>query len=283
MTEPASFEFLSSQPNGVLGDVVESLWFARGTVPYRQEHIAPTGSVVAIFVFGDPIEQMPLAPRAAPVQSRTGLFVGPHDGPVINRPLGGTFAVGIVARPTGAERLFGVRPAAHRGMVSQLLDVWPIAESLRNGLLQLDGGSKKLNWLKQQLVAEIRPELHGESACRTAIAILESDPKTAISCVADRVNMSISSLVRTFTRLVGLTPRALSNILKMRRLLASLDVQGDVDWVGTAVDYGWYDQAHFVRAFKRHTAHTPTAYLASQRTHFDSKTLSQAAGFVPED
>ena len=95
--------------------------------------------------------------------------------------------------------------------------------------------------------------------------------------------MSVSSLDRTFTRLVGLTPRALSNLLKMRGLLATLDVRRDIDWADTAAAFSWYDQSHFVKAFKRHTGHTPTSYVAAQRSYFDDETLAHAAGFVPQD
>jgi len=47
------FDFVKRQPAAPLSRLVESLWFARGTVPYHREKIAPTGSTVAVFVLGD--------------------------------------------------------------------------------------------------------------------------------------------------------------------------------------------------------------------------------------
>lgn len=282
MPKNTSFEFVSLQPEGPLADVVEALWFAHGTVPYRQEHIAPTGSSVGIFVFGDAIEQTPLGKGASPVRSRIGLFVGPHDGPIINRPHGETLAVGIIARPTGTGRLFNLLPAAYRGAVSQLDAVWPASTDFYCSLMEADTGTEKLALLQHQLTLSLGPELRGEAICRKAINILETDPKTAISDLADRIGMSVSNLDRTFTRLVGLPPRALSNLMKMRELLARLDVRQDNDWAGIAVEYGWYDQSHFVKAFKCYTGHTPTGYVRAQRNHFDDEMLANAAGFVPQ-
>lgn len=282
MLTEAPFDFLSVRPEGVLAEAVESIWFARGTIAYEQEHISPTGSCVAILVFGDPIEQTPLGHNSEPVRSNLGLFVGPHDGPVINRPLGETHAVGIVTRPTGAERVFGIRPAAYRGRVVQLNNSWPASESIHTNLADLGTGSEKLNSLEKFLNRNLGTELKGETSCRQAIKILEDDPRMKIPELAAKLGMSVSKLDRTFTKLTGLTPRTLSNLLKMRELLSNLSVKEPIDWADLAAAYSWYDQSHFVKAFKRHTGHTPTSYVAAQLRHFDDETLSNAAGFVPQ-
>ena len=68
----------------------------------------------------------------------------------------------------------------------------------------------------------------------------------------------------------------------MRRLLAALDVSGAVGWADLAQQYGWFDQAHLIRDFKRHTGVTPSAYVAAQRTHLTPAAAGESAGFVPE-
>ncbi|WP_299730650.1 helix-turn-helix domain-containing protein [uncultured Tateyamaria sp.] len=276
------FEFEVLEPTGALGSAVASLWFARGTVPYEQEHIAPTGSVVAIFVLGDAIEQASIADARAKTISKFGLLIGPHDGPLINRPHGETFAVGIVAKPTSANRLFGISPAKFRGRVADLAHSWSKSIDIRQELSRLKPGKDMLLWLEQHLAGALKPETRSEMACAAAIDLLEADPKLQIAGVADRVAMSVSNLDRTFARVVGITPRSLANLLKMRRLLAELDVRAVIDWAGLAAEYGWYDQSHFVKAFRHHTGHTPTGYVLAQRRHFDDQTLENAAGFVPE-
>ena len=55
MTAPFEFDYETRAPSPALAPYCESLWFARGTVPYTRERIAPTGSTVAIVVLGDPI------------------------------------------------------------------------------------------------------------------------------------------------------------------------------------------------------------------------------------
>ena len=42
------FTFTQRNPPGRLARYVESIWHARGTIPYPRERIAPTGSTAAI-------------------------------------------------------------------------------------------------------------------------------------------------------------------------------------------------------------------------------------------
>jgi AraC-like DNA-binding protein len=68
----------------------------------------------------------------------------------------------------------------------------------------------------------------------------------------------------------------------MRRLLEQIDVYGSVEWAEKAAELGWFDQAHLIRDFKRHTGVTPSQYLAAQRATYDQTEAATAAGFVPE-
>jgi AraC-like DNA-binding protein len=45
---------------------------------------------------------------------------------------------------------------------------------------------------------------------------------------------------------------------------------------------GWFDQAHLIRDFKRHTGVTPSEYVAAQRSTYDRDEAAISAGFVPE-
>ena len=106
--------------------------------------------------------------------------------------------------------------------------------------------------------------------------LLEADPRRPVADVATAVGVSHQHLVREFTRWVGLTPRVLARLLRMRGLLDALDVHAPVPWSELAHAWGWFDQAHLIRDFKRHTGVTPTQYLDAQRA------TPATPGFVPE-
>ena len=277
-----AFEYDTREPSGRLRDYVELVWYARGTVPYARERIAPTGSTVAVIVLGDPIIETPDNHDGPALKTATGFLVGPHVGPVVNEPTGETYAVGIVTTPVGCRAVFGVSPAELRGRVVDLLETWPAAAALRAALTKLTAPRDMLALVEETLVGHLGPDHPGDRRCAAAVAALEADPSCAIGDIAAGLGISHGHLDREFTRIVGLTPRSLATLLRMRRLLARLDVRREIDWAKHAFELGWFDQAHLIRDFKRHTGVTPTEYVAAQRAVYSPVAPGDAAGFVPD-
>jgi AraC-like DNA-binding protein len=255
-----------------LARFVESIWYARGRIDYQRERIAPTGSTVAVLVLGDPIRVTPADGRS--FVAHDGFLLGPHDRPVVNEPLGETHCFGVVTTPVGCRAVLGFRPFPVRGKVVDLTAVWPGAAALRRELL----GSGSLDVVEQALPAgEPGPAV---LRCERAVTALEADPLRPIAALAAELGVSHGHLDREFTEIVGLSPRTLSRILRLRALLAAIDVYAPVPWTSLAAAYGWFDQSHFIRDFRRHTGGTPSAYVAAQRAAF---TPEQAQpGFTPE-
>jgi AraC-like DNA-binding protein len=252
---------------------VESIWYARGRIDYQRERIAPTGSTVAVLVLGDPIRVTAGAGPALIAQE--GFLLGPHDRPIVNEPLGETHCFGVVTTPVGCRAVFGFRPFPVRGAAVDLAAVWPGAAALRRELL----ATGSLDVLARALSGAADPG-PAVSRCERAVAALEDDPLRPIAGLAAELGVSHGHLDREFTEIVGLSPRTLSRILRMRALLAAIDVYAPVPWTSLASAYGWFDQSHFIRDFRRHTGVTPSAYVAAQRAAF---TPEQAApGFTPE-
>ncbi len=255
---------------------VESIWYARGRIDYARERIAPTGSTVAVVVLGDPIRLV--AGDGPAFVAGDGFLLGPHDRPVVNEPLGETHCVGVVATPVGSGALFGVAPASVRGRVVDLPSAWPAAVELRRTLLRGQGAEEALDAYESLLApGEPSPAVR---RCEAAVAGLESDPMRSIAGLAAELGVSHGHLDREFTSVVGLSPRVLARILRLRALLAAIDVYGPVDWTGLAAVYGWFDQSHFIRDFRRHTGVTPSRYVAAQRAAFTPELVEP--GFVPE-
>jgi methylphosphotriester-DNA--protein-cysteine methyltransferase len=111
---------------------------------------------------------------------------------------------------------------------------------------------------------------------------LSADPTRPVSDIATGVGVSHGYLDRQFSEQVGLSPRTLARILRMRRLLEVIDVYGSVEWADKAAELGWFDQAHLIRDFKRHTGVTPSQYVSAQRSTYDRTEAASSAGFVPE-
>jgi AraC-like DNA-binding protein len=244
-----------------------------------REWIAPTGSTVAAVVLGDPIRLTPVGVSSG-LTTSTGFLIGPHDRPIVNEPQGMTYCVGIVTTPVGCRPTFGLAPAGLRGRVVDLPAVWPRATALREALLGCRTAAQALDVVEEALRVPEPHDSRSLARCAAAVGQLAEQPATSVLEIATALGVSHGHLDRQFMDQVGLSPRTLARILRMRRLLESIDVYGSVAWAEKAAALAWFDQAHLIRDFKRHTGTTPAQYVAAQRAVYDR--TEAAPGFVPD-
>lgn len=277
-----SFESHYCPPAEELRRFVETFWGAHGQLEATRELIAPTGSTVAAVILGPAIIQG--HPGGPPSTMHRGFLIGPHERPIINQPTGRTFAVGFVTTPVGCEALLGVRPSAVRGRAVELDTVWPAAPALREDLGTAAAGGASLadlvDLLQSRLAEGLNTAIPGLERCEAAVRSLQADPMLPVPAVARELGLAHGSLDREFARIVGLTPRSVARIARLRRLLADIDVHQRVRWAEVATGLGWFDQAHLIRDFSRHTGVTPGEYLAAQRAGYPPD--QAAPGFVPQ-
>jgi AraC-like DNA-binding protein len=275
------FEYVSRRVDGQTCRFVESIWFARGRMAGARELIAPTGSTVAAVVLGDPIRQTGIGAGTALV-AVTGFLIGPHDRPIVNEPQGETHCVGIVTTPVGCRPAFGLAPAMLRGRLVDLLQAWPRATAIRRALVACRTPADALDVVEEALRTPEPFDRNAFARCEVAVRQLVEEPTRPVKDIAATLGVSHGYLDRQFTEQVGLSPRTLARILRVRRLLEDIDVYGSVGWADKAAELGWFDQAHLIRDFKRHTGVTPSQYVAAQRSTYDRTEAATSAGFVPE-
>ena len=279
MTDPAPpFEYVSVEPVGALRDAVAEVWFARGTIRGPRERIAPTGSTVLGIVLGDPIRQVPGNGRGEPFLADRGFLIGPHDAPIVNEPLGLTWAVGVVTTPIGCRAALGVEPGAVRGRIVE--PAWPAFGAVREAVAAAPDAAAAIAITIDALAAGLDTSDPGLPRIARAVAAIEAHPVRPIAELAAELGVSHGHLDREFARIVGLGPRVLARIVRLRRLVASIDVYGEVEWTRLAGELGWFDQAHLIRDFKRFAGVSPGEYAAAQRTHYSPEEAQP--GFVPE-
>lgn len=214
----------------------------------------------------------------------TGFLAGPHDRPAQNRPLGETHAVGIVTTAVGCAPVVGLAPATIRGEVREASAAWADATPLRDQIVGVDDPEVVLDLVEHHLRTSVGEVDHRRQRCASWVRELAGEPTRAIADLADDAGITHAHLVAEFNHHVGLTPRMLSRILRLRAVIAAIDIEPTTPWTEIAHQYGWFDQAHFIRDFKRHTGVTPSTYVAAQRAAFlpDQPIAGSGVGFVPE-
>jgi methylphosphotriester-DNA--protein-cysteine methyltransferase len=73
------------------------------------------------------------------------------------------------------------------------------------------------------------------------------------------------TLERLFDERVGLGPKLLARVVRIQRVVATLDGAGPPSWSALAADLCFADQAHLVREVGELTGATPTELLRERR------------------
>ena len=85
---------------------------------------------------------------------------------------------------------------------------------------------------------------------------------------------------RHFQRLIhealGMSPKSFCRLARFQHTIRDLLLHKETDYFGTAIERGYYDQAHFIKDFKSFTQETPGAFLQKKNfmSHFYNTKLS---------
>ncbi|MEM7050333.1 MAG: AraC family transcriptional regulator [Acidobacteriota bacterium] len=117
----------------------------------------------------------------------------------------------------------------------------------------------------QRLAAEMMAEIGRVEAPPRAIAraVARLNCGTRVAAVADELGMSRQQLTRRFQKTVGVGPKALARILRLRRLLAHC--AGRRPQADDAFALGYCDQAHMAREVRLLTGESLRLLFASAR------------------
>ena len=83
---------------------------------------------------------------------------------------------------------------------------------------------------------------------------------TKVDQLALAADMSKWTLQRLFRRYVGVSAKWVIQRYRLHEAIEEIGRGRPVDWARLAIDLGYFDQAHFIKDFKRFTGRTPDAY-----------------------
>jgi AraC-like DNA-binding protein len=94
-------------------------------------------------------------------------------------------------------------------------------------------------------------------------ALMLDDPAiTRVEQLASAAGYSERTLQRLFREYVGVKPKWVLQRIRLHEAAERM-ADGDGDWAGMALDLGYFDQAHFIKAFKAVVGRSPADYALS--------------------
>jgi len=82
-----------------------------------------------------------------------------------------------------------------------------------------------------------------------------------IAQLAKQLNTNYKALSRTFYEVIGIAPKQFAQMRRFERALQLLFSETQTNCTEIGYQAGYYDQAHFIREFKKFAQQTPTEYL----------------------
>lgn len=79
------------------------------------------------------------------------------------------------------------------------------------------------------------------------------------------LGLSPRQLRRLFDRHIGVSPKSLARIVRFQSVLRTMMQVPEKEWGQRCLDFGYYDQAHFIREFKAFSGLTPMSSNFSQK------------------
>ena len=244
--------FAYHEPPGRLATTVKTIWSARGAKEEfdAPEPIVPDGCVEIIFNLADPFRNGEVQPFV--------LLAGQMTGPVVARPTGAVDLIGVRFRP-------GCAGAALRTPMWQLQDRLIDASDVVAGMNRLVDDlrnlpeDERLDYLSAALArrfGSIDPRAH--APIDGALAMIEARRgNVTIDRLAQSAGMTRRHLERRFRDDVGLPAKQMARIARMHSVLQTLQHQPLLNGAEIAAQCGYSDQPHMIRECKALTGSTP--------------------------
>jgi AraC-like DNA-binding protein len=96
-------------------------------------------------------------------------------------------------------------------------------------------------------------------------SIVDDRNLTSVDELAIRAGLSKRSLQRLFEQYVGVPPKWVIARYRLHEAIAQLQAGTAIDWADLAVKLGYFDQAHFIRDFRKLVGQSPAAYARTEK------------------
>jgi AraC-like DNA-binding protein len=233
-------------PGPRLARWVHCFWVLEGTGP-ALDAILPDGRMEMVLHFGEPFRGQPRS-----------FLVGQQRRPVEVEPIGRVGVMGVRFRPGGACAFLGFPQHEATDRMIPLDAIWGVAE-LEEQVAEARSDSDRVASVEGFLLGRLRERWTAPAALEAAVARI----------FASRGSLTVEELAagrprqlgESFRQIVGISPKLLSRLVRFQEVLRRMAGRR---WVWTALECGYYDQAHLIRDFREFAGQSPGVYAAGR-------------------
>lgn len=254
-------------PSPPLDAYIDYFYYLDGSMPHQYEKVLPTGWLDLEVNLGDTIQIYDASGTKPVATCIESWWVGVWSTYGTVEWPSNIQLVGIHFKPGGAYPFLNFPLSELHNQIIPAESIWgAFATELHERLCAEPTIEARLALFEQLLLTRLCDSPYGLNAVRHGVSqIALHNGLLSIKALRDHIGISQNHLLTQFKRMVGISPKALAQLYRLKHILRSIDPTQAVDWTQIAHQSGYYDQAHFCNDFRSFTGHSPTDYLGLRR------------------
>jgi AraC-like DNA-binding protein len=245
------------EPPATLREAIRNIWYIHRDFEEQQPsfEVTPDGYAELIFTFGSPCS---IATPSGWQPLSSPILVGLLSQPIQFRVYGRLEVIGVKCFPWAVAELLGLvlSQAGVQGVTPALAHLQaPLQQLLADG--QVAGA---LATLAQHLVHTQAQRVADPLLSKAGSALLAASGTLPVSQVAAAAHTTVRTLERKFKQAAGRTVKGVAHLVRLEQARSYLWQHPDAMLASVAQEFGYSDQSHLGREFKRYYGLTPAAF-----------------------
>ena len=255
------------KPSQLITPFVRCFWVLKKGSPTNQpELMLPDGYVDMVFNLGERYQRREIATenRTAVTESH---IVGQRTRTVYLAETTKVHLVGVKLRPFALQLLTNIPANEFNNQLVPLTALTSQIAEIEEQLRNLSTDDAQIHHLEQVLEYHLFGHQQEPTLDFGVQKILRTHGKIPITRLSAQLNMSRRTFERSFLQSVGMSPKQFAKVIRFKATFKHFKQNALAMQQQRYLDFGYYDQNHFIKDFKNFIDNTPSAYFAQFMQH----------------